>query len=307
MNALLKAVPNNMTVILVGDVDQLPSVGAGNVLSDILSSGVVPFVKLNRIFRQAQRSRIITNAHKINRGYMPELKNDSSDFTFIPEEDAEKVAARIVELCTEILPQQYIDKADIQVLTPMRRGVVGTLNLNQKLQEALNPNKTGLKRGAIEYRCGDKVMQIRNNYEKAVFNGDIGFISSMNEEGSVFTVLFEDRSVIYELSEIDELVLAYATTIHKSQGSEFPYVIMPLMKSHYIMLQRNLLYTGVTRAKKGLILIGDRKAVYIAVNNNKIVERNTRLSERLRLGNFAKEYDLEEMHNKFDLLLHMME
>ena len=288
MNGLLKAIPNNMTLILVGDVDQLPSVGAGKVLSDILESGVVPFIKLNKIFRQAQRSRIVTNAHSINRGYMPDLKDNASDFLFIPEEDPEKAADKIVEICTEILSKQNINKTDIQVLTPMRRGVVGTLTLNQRLQEALNPSKIAVRRGFTEFRPGDKVMQIRNNYEKAVFNGDIGFITSMNDEGSALTVLFEDRNVLYDSSELDELVLAYATTIHKSQGSEFPYVIMPLLKSHYIMLQRNLLYTGVTRAKKGLILIGDSKAIFIAVKNNKIVERNTLLCERLKQSEDAR-------------------
>ena len=283
MNSLLKAVPNNMTLILVGDVDQLPSVGPGKVLSDILSSGVVPFVKLNKIFRQAQRSRIVTNAHRINKGNMPELNDYVSDFIFIPEDDAEKAADKIIELCTQTLPNRNIKAEDIQVLAPMRKGAVGTMILNQRLQETLNPQNQGLKRGATEFRKGDKVMQIRNNYEKAVFNGDIGFISSMNEEGSALTVLFEDRSVLYDSSELDELVLAYAITIHKSQGSEFPYVVMPLMKSHYVMLQRNLLYTGVTRAKKGLIIVGDSKAIFIAVKNNKIVERNTRLTERLQM------------------------
>ena len=283
MNSLLKAVPNNMTLILVGDVDQLPSVGAGKVLSDILDSGVVPFVKLNKIFRQAQRSRIVTNAHRINKGYMPDLKDNSSDFIFIPEDDPERAADRIIELCTQTLPKRNLNVDDIQVLAPMRIGPVGTMILNQRLQATLNPSNKGLKRGATEFRRGDKVMQIRNNYEKAVFNGDIGFISSMSEDGSALTVLFEDRSVMYDSSELDELVLAYATTIHKSQGSEFPYVVMPLMKSHYVMLQRNLLYTGVTRAKKGLILVGDSKAIFIAVKNNKIVERNTLLTERLQV------------------------
>ncbi len=289
MNSLLKAVPDEMTLILVGDVDQLPSVGAGKVLSDILESGAVPFVKLDKIFRQAQKSRIITNAHKINRGEMPYLTTQGSDFLFFPEEEgetsaerSEKAAEKILWLCTNLLPRQRIRQEDIQVLTPMRRGSVGAANLNLILQAALNPEGLSLKRAGIDYRVGDKVMQIRNNYMKLVFNGDIGFVSTVNTEDNELTVKFDQRSVTYDISELDELVLAYATTIHKSQGSEFPYVVMPLMMSHYMMLQRNLLYTGVTRAKKGLILVGEKKAVFIAVKNNKIVERNTRLKERLK-------------------------
>lgn len=281
MNSLLKAVPENMTVILVGDVDQLPSVGAGKVLSDILASGAVPSIRLEKIFRQAQKSHIVTNAHKINHGEMPYLTDHDSDFLFVEEEDAEKAADVIVDLCAEILPSQGINADEIQVLTPMRRGATGALNLNQRLQETLNANEIGLKRAGTSYRIGDKVMQIRNNYEKSVFNGDIGRISKVNTDDNELIVSFDERAVSYDVSELDELVLAYATTIHKSQGSEFPYVVMPMNMSHYVMLQRNLLYTGVTRAKKGLILVGEGKAVYIAVKNNKIVERNTRLAERL--------------------------
>lgn len=281
MNSLLKAVPENMTVILVGDVDQLPSVGAGKVLSDILASGAVPSIRLEKIFRQAQKSHIVTNAHKINHGEMPYLTDHDSDFLFVEEEDAEKSADAIVNLCAEILPSQGINADEIQVLTPMRRGATGAVNLNQRLQETLNANEIGLKRAGTSYRIGDKVMQIRNNYEKSVFNGDIGRISKVNADDNEVMVSFDERAVSYDVSELDELVLAYATTIHKSQGSEFPYVVMPMNMSHYVMLQRNLLYTGVTRAKKGLILVGERKAVYIAVKNNKIVERNTRLAERL--------------------------
>ncbi len=292
MNSLLRAVPDNMALILVGDVDQLPSVGAGKVLSDIIASGAVPVIKLEKIFRQAQKSRIITNAHKINHGEMPYLTNhdnNASDFLFIAEEEgetaverSEKAADIIISLCTQLLPQQGINEEDIQVLTPMRRGVVGSANLNQRLQAAMNPEGLFLKSAGVDYRVSDKVMQIRNNYEKAVFNGDIGFISAVNTEDNELTVNFDDRKVVYDVSELDELVLAYATTIHKSQGSEFPYVVMPLMMSHYVMLQRNLLYTGVTRAKKGLILVGEKKAVFIAVKNNKIEARKTRLAERLQ-------------------------
>lgn len=284
MNSLLKAVPDNMTVIFVGDVDQLPSVGAGKVLSDIIESGAVPVIRLEKIFRQAQMSRIVTNAHKINRGEMPYLPENNSDFLFVAEDETEKAADMIVELCSEILPAQNIKTKDIQVLTPMRRGPIGSMNLNQRLQAALNPQKieTEVKHFGVAYRVKDKVMQIRNNYDKLVFNGDIGIISEIDPENNEIVVKFDDRLVPYEAEELDELVLAYATTIHKSQGSEFPYVIIPIMTSHYIMLQRNLLYTGVTRAKKGLVIVGERKAIYIAVMNNKIVERNTRLSEKLK-------------------------
>ena len=220
---------------------------------------------------------------------MPFLNNYTSDFRFIPEEEgetsserSEKAADIIVNLCSTVLPQHGISTEDIQVLTPMRRGAVGTSNLNQRLQNAINPKSIGLNRAGIDYRVNDKVMQIRNNYEKAVFNGDIGYISKISVEDNELTVSFQERNVTYDISELDELVLAYAATIHKSQGSEFPYVIIPLMMSHYVMLQRNLLYTGVTGAKKALILVGEKKAIYIAVKNNKILERNTKLKDRLR-------------------------
>ena len=299
MNSLMKAVPDNMSVIFVGDVDQLPSVGAGKVLSDMLASGVIPYVRLDKIFRQAQKSRIITNAHKINHGEMPYLTDKNSDFLFMAEEEDElalersqKAADKIVKLCTEIMPQWKINPDDIQVLTPMRRGAVGSAELNLRLQAALNPENVALKRAGFEYRVKDRVMQIRNNYDKAVFNGDIGIVTSISPEDNTLTVNFDGRRINYDVTDLDELVLAYATTIHKSQGSEFPYVIMPVMMSHYVMLQRNLLYTGVTRAKKGLIIVGEKKAVYIAVKNNKIVERNTKLAERLR--NKTYEYLDEE-------------
>ncbi len=291
MNALLRAVPDSMTVILVGDVDQLPSVGAGKVLADILASGAIPFVKLSKIFRQAQKSRIITNAHKINHGEMPFLTDRASDFLFFPEEggatsaeNSARAADRIINLCVDVLPRRGIKASEIQILTPMRRGETGSANLNLRLQAALNPEGASLKRAGTDYRINDRVMQIRNNYDKGIFNGDIGFIAAVNLEDNELVVNFDDRLVKYDITDLDELVLAYATTIHKSQGSEFPYVIMPLMMSHYMMLQRNLLYTGVTRAKEGLILIGEKKAVYIAVKNDKITERNTRLTQRLFLG-----------------------
>ena len=250
MYSLLKAIPDNMTLILVGDVDQLPSVGPGKVLSDIIASGVVPVIKLDKIFRQAQKSHIITNAHKINNGEIPYLTDHHSDFLFVEKDDPQDAAEFVVRLCCKFMQDFAPD--NVQLLSPMRRGELGTTNLNLLLQTEFNPDAIGLKFAGIEYRLGDKVMQIRNNYEKSVFNGDIGIVCDVNTCDRELTVSFDDREIVYDSSELDELVLAYATTIHKAQGSEFPYVIMPLMKSHYIMLQRNLLYTGVTRAKKGL-------------------------------------------------------
>ena len=285
MYNLLKAVPDDMTLILVGDVDQLPSVGAGNVLSDIIASGCIPVVKLERIFRQAQGSRIIMNAHRINKGQAIDMRGGrEADFFFAAQETPEAAADLIVKYVTENLPRYYRADPirDIQVLTPMQRGVVGAVNLNQRLQEALNKTRIFLRRGGIEYRLHDKVMQIRNDYNREVYNGDIGFISSVNMEDRELNVNFEGREVTYDATELDELVLAYACTIHKSQGSEYPIVVMPFMMTHYIMLQRNLLYTGVTRAKKILVLVGEKKAVSYAIRNNKAVTRNTRLKERIR-------------------------
>ena len=284
MYNLLKAVPNSMTLIMVGDVDQLPSVGAGNVLRDIIESGVFPVVRLTKIFRQAQTSRIITNAHKINQGQMPDLSNGrNSDFFFIAQEEPEAAANEIVELVKNPLPRHYrVSSAAIQVLAPMQRGVVGATNLNQVLQEAINPAGDGLKRGGFMYRAHDKVMQIRNNYDKEVFNGDIGEITGVNLEDRELTVNFDNRSVTYEASELDELVLAYATTIHKSQGSEYPIVVMPVMMTHFVMLQRNLVYTGVTRAKKLLVIVGTKKALALAVRTMTVNKRNTMLADRLK-------------------------
>lgn len=284
MYNLLKAIPYNMTLILVGDMDQLPSVGAGNVLKDIIDSEVIPTVKLKKIFRQAMGSRIITNAHKINKGYSIDMSNGKdSDFFFVKRDTPEEISETIVKFCKENLPKYYhVDPMkDIQVLTPMRRGECGANNLNLKLAEALNPESVFLKYGANEYRLHDKVMQIKNDYDKEVFNGDIGIISKINTEYKELTVDYDGREVVYDISEADELVPSYATTIHKSQGSEYPIVIIPISTSHFVMLQRNLLYTGVTRAKKILILIGQKKAVFIAIKNDKAVLRNTYLKERL--------------------------
>ena len=316
MYNLLKAVPDAMTLILVGDIDQLPSVGPGNVLRDIIDSGCFPVVRLTRIFRQAQSSRIIMNAHRINAGKMPDISNGKkSDFFFMdmeqqvekarrnPEDPsaaaaagpagvvqetdssilADEAAKTITELTAVKLARYYrTQPSEIQVLTPMQRGVVGAANLNQAQQQALNPGDTGLRRGGYLFKVRDKVMQIRNNYDKEVFNGDIGVIEAVNPEERELTVRFEDKAVTYDVTELDELVLAYATTIHKSQGSEYPIVVIPILMNHYMMLQRNLIYTGITRAKKILVLVGTKKALAYAVRNVTVSKRNTMLKERLQ-------------------------
>ena len=298
MNSLLKAIPSTMRLVMVGDIDQLPSVGAGNVLRDMIDSGIFPVVRLTRIFRQAQTSRIIMNAHRINEGRMPDLSNGKdADFFFMENEDAEATVRQIVELVQTKLPKYYhVEPMQIQVLTPMQRGVVGATNLNLALQEALNPAehevfmrgrgavtvpKDCLRRSGFVFRADDKVMQVKNNYDKEVFNGDIGVIASVNMEERTLKVDFDGRMVEYDVTELDELVHAYATTIHKAQGSEYPIVVMPILMNHYVMLQRNLIYTGITRAKKILVMVGTRKAVSCAVRNVTVTKRNTMLKERL--------------------------
>lgn len=283
MNSLMKAIPLGMRIVFVGDIDQLPSVGAGNVLRDIIDSQKIPVIRLTRIFRQAQSSRIVMSAHAINRGAFPDLSNGKdTDFFFIKNDDTEQVAANIVQLVKNRLPKAYsTPTSKIQVLTPMQRGVVGAANLNIALQEAINPSKIALNRGGYSFRKGDRVMQIRNNYDKHVFNGDLGYIQEVDLEERTLIVDFEGTFVEYEVSELDELTLAYATTIHKSQGSEYPIVVMPVLMNHYVMLQRNLIYTGITRAKKICILIGSTKALAYAVHNMTVLKRNTKLKERL--------------------------
>jgi exodeoxyribonuclease V alpha subunit len=281
---LLKAIPDTMRVIIVGDIDQLPSVGPGNVLRDLIASTKMPTVKLQRIFRQALGSKIITNAHKVNKGEPIELKGDkNSNFFFIEEENAELMGEKIITLCKKRLPAYYQVNPirDIQVLTPMQKTPIGASHLNTLLQAALNPSKESLQRGATHYKLYDKVMQMRNNYDKEVYNGDIGIITSVHLEDKSLKVNFDGREVSYEILELDELSLAYATTIHKAQGSEYPIVILPISLSHYIMLQRNLLYTGITRAKKIVVLIGSKKAIHIAIQNSKVETRNTQLSRRI--------------------------
>ncbi len=288
MYHLLKAVPPSATFILVGDVNQLPSVGAGNVLNDIIGSGAMTVVKLDKIFRQARTSQIIVNAHKINEGRLPFLNtadsNDTrTDFYFIEQEDPDKVLDIILELSKNRIPQRFgFDPvSEIQVLTPMHRGVVGAGNINRKLQEALNPGQEGIARGDRTFRVNDKVMQIRNNYDREVFNGDIGQISTIRWEDKTVIINFDGRQVEYEFSDLDEIVPAYAVSVHKSQGSEYPAVIVPIVTQHYILLQRNLIYTAVTRGKKLVVLVGSRKAMAMGVKNNKTRKRFTRLRHRL--------------------------
>jgi exodeoxyribonuclease V alpha subunit len=284
MYSLLRAVPDDMTVIFVGDVDQLPSVGAGNVLRDMIDSGAVPVVKLTRIFRQAMGSHIIMNAHKINKGQFPALKTGKgSDFFFVEQPDNAAIPQTIVDLCVKRLPGFFrISPTSIQVLCPMQRGDSGAQNLNVLLQNAINQSAAMLRRGGVEYRLGSKVMQIKNNYDKECWNGDIGVVTDVNGDERSLSVSFDgDAAISYDITELDELVLAYATTIHKAQGSEYDIVVIPLTMQHYMMLQRNLLYTGITRAKKAVVLVGTTKAIGVAVKNDSVTKRNTGLAARL--------------------------
>lgn len=284
MYNLMKAIPENMRLVLVGDIDQLPSVGAGNVLRDIIDSEKIPVVRLTRIFRQAQSSRIVMSAHAINQGRYPDTSNGKqTDFFFIKNEEPEQVAEEIVKLVKHRLPKAYNQPLNnIQVLTPMQRSVVGATNLNMMLQQALNTSNLGISRGGTTYKLGDRVMQVRNNYDKNVFNGDIGIVEQVSMEDRTLFVRFDDNLVEYEASELDEVTLAYATTIHKAQGSEYPIVVIPILMTHFVMLQRNLIYTGITRAKKICVLIGQPKALAYAIRNLTVTKRNTKLKERLR-------------------------
>jgi len=286
MNNLLKAVPPRATLLLVGDVDQLPSVGPGNVLRDIIASERVETVRLTEIFRQAQQSMIVVNAHRVNRGEFPHTRpprGRQADFYFIARDEPEKALELVKDLCGRRLPHafRFDPLDDIQVMTPMHKGVVGVANLNAELQRLLNPKGEEIVRGGRLFRLKDKVMQIRNNYQKEVFNGDIGRVVGIDHEEQKLLIRFEDRMVDYEWSELDELVLAYAISIHKSQGSEYPAVVVPIMSQHYVMLQRNLLYTAITRAKKLVVLVGSRRAIAMAVRNNQVQHRNTGLAARL--------------------------
>jgi len=287
LDSLLKAIPKNCSLILVGDVDQLPSVGTGNVLNDIIESKKIKTVRLTEIFRQAKDSLIIKNAHMINRGEDPYLKGDKdSDFLFYKGNEPEDIKNGIMKLMTTIIKKRHgFDPIkDVQILTPMRKGVIGVNSLNEDLQEVLNKNRTVMTRGFNKYKIEDKVMQIKNDYEKNVFNGDVGYVKSYDSENDEISVDFDGRLVNYGLSDLDELTLAYAVSIHKSQGSEYPCVIIPIHTTHYIMLKRNLLYTGITRAKKKLIILGSTKAMDIAIKNNNIAKRNTYLKTLIELN-----------------------
>lgn len=282
MHHFLNAVPDGCRIILVGDTDQLPAVGPGSVLKDIIRSQKIPAIRLDEIFRQAQTSMIIQNAHIINAGRLPDLRKQYSDFVFYELNDDTSITQKILDLCTKDLPHEGFDVLkDVQILSPMHRFLCGVENLNLMLQEQLNPkkNQDELKYSSQTFRIGDKVMHIRNNYQKNVFNGDIGFIQDINNEK--LTVDYFDHIVTYEKNELNELTLAYASSVHKSQGSEYKVVIIPLSTSHYIMLQRNLLYTAITRAKQKVIIIGSKKALMTAIQSNRTQKRYTLLAERL--------------------------
>ena len=285
MRAVLRALPERAALLIVGDVDQLPSVGPGQVLADIIASGAVPVVRLTEVFRQAAQSRIITNAHRINQGLMPDLAAaEADDFYFVDAAEPEDAVRKLLTIVQERIPKRFgLDPIrDIQVLCPMNRGGLGARSLNIALQKALNPpGEIRIERFGWTFCPGDKVMQIENDYDKDVYNGDLGIVSRIDIEESELTVDFDGRDVIYGFGELDELVLAYATTIHKSQGSEYPAVIIPLTTQHYPMLQRNLVYTGVTRGKRLVVLVGQRKALAIAVKGSRTRRRWSKLREWL--------------------------
>ena len=292
MAALMTAIPPHGSVLLVGDFDQLPSVGPGSVLRDIIDSGVIPVARLTEIYRQAATSRIVLAAHDVNQGRRPPVKNEAeSDFFFIERNGPEAIAETLKHLIAERIPEGFhLDRRDdIQVLTPMNRHSLGTKELNASLQATLNPPaelKFEIERFGSVFRTGDKVIQTRNNYEKEIFNGDIGHIAEITAEPTSIYVVFDGHQrVHYEPGELDELQLAYAITIHKSQGSEFPAVVIPLASQHYILLQRNLLYTAITRGKRLVILVGEKRALDLAVQNSDSAHRHSGLKMRLHRAN----------------------
>lgn len=285
-NNLLKALRPGTHLLLVGDVDQLPSVGAGDVLRDLIASGVAPLTRLTTIFRQAADSQIITNAHRINQGKVPVFAASGGDFFLFAAEDAVTAADWIIQIVSERIPAKFgLDALrEIQVLSPVYRGPAGVSALNERLQEKLNPpapNKSERRLFGTTFRSGDKVMQTQNNYDKEIYNGDIGFIGAIDVIEQTIRVEFDGRSASYDWSEADELTLAYAISVHKAQGSEFPAVVLPMVTQHYMMLQRNLLYTAITRAKTLCVLAGNRRAIGMAVRNNQVAKRFTALEWRL--------------------------
>jgi exodeoxyribonuclease V alpha subunit len=291
--ALLAALPPTAQLILVGDVDQLPSVGPGAVLADVIASGAATVIRLTEIYRQAAASRIVVNAHSVNAGRLPDLDPPPgegparSDFYFVSRDDPAVARDTVVELVAERIPARFgFDPvAGVQVLTPMHRGELGTMALNAALQARLNPARDGVRetrRGDRAFRAGDKVMQVRNDYDKDVFNGDIGVVREVGDDGRLTVELLDGRKATWEAGELDQLVHAYAVSVHKSQGSEYPAVVIPLVTQHYMMLQRNLLYTGITRGKRLVVLVGSRKAIGMAVRNDDTRKRWTWLAERIR-------------------------
>jgi len=288
MRALLRALPDKAALLLVGDVDQLPSVGPGQALGDIIASDTIPVVRLTEVFRQAAESQIIVNAHRINEGRMPNLMPaESGDFYFLDAADAEDGVRKLLAIVRERIPKRfgYDPLREIQVLCPMNRGGLGARSLNVELQKALNPpGEIRVERFGWTFCPGDKVMQVENNYDKDVYNGDLGVVSQIDMEEGELHVDFDGRDVTYGFGELDELVLAYATTIHKSQGSEYPAVVIPLTTQHYPMLRRNLVYTGVTRGKRLVVLVGQWKALAIAVKGAKTLKRWLKLRDWLACG-----------------------
>jgi exodeoxyribonuclease V alpha subunit len=286
---LLKALPPAAQLVLVGDVDQLPSVGPGSVLREVIRSGAAQVVRLSHIFRQAQASAIVVSAHRVNRGELPELtppeaERDARDFFFVEKSEPEQILEALKRLVSERIPAKFglNPVEDVQVLTPMHRGLLGAAHLNAELQALLNPGGAAVARGSRLFRIGDKVMQVRNNYELDVFNGDIGRIEALDEVERALEVRFDGRRVAYDAADLDELVLAYACSIHKAQGSEYPCVVLPLHTQHYALLQRNLLYTAITRGRRLVVVVGSRRALAIAVRNDRIEQRHTRLAALLR-------------------------
>ena len=297
MRALLRALPDQSALLVIGDVDQLPSVGPGQVLADLIGSGVVPVVRLTEVFRQAAESRVIVNAHRINQGQMPALApaRGLSDFYFLEAADAEAGLGKLIAVVRDRIPQAFgLDPVrDVQVLCPMNRGGLGARALNGELQRALNPpGEARVERFGWIFGPGDKVMQVVNDYDRDVYNGDLGIVHRIDPEESELIAHFDGREVAYGFGELDELVLAYATTIHKSQGSEYPAVVIPLTTQHYTMLARNLLYTGVTRGKKLVVLVGQRKALAIAVKNGNSRRRWSKLREWLSSGGERRRPDV---------------